>query len=752
VTDLFSPKRNLEVSESLQSIDITQEIVHLDKLAREWAELFPQAVALGERWQKVLSQVRSHLTEDLVRVAVVGTVKSGKSTLINALIGRDLLKRGAGILTAMITRLQPGSEPRALLRFKDWLEIAEEIHRALGLLPDERLLKHSALNIQQSADRELLARILVSGQEEGLWSRGSLGQNYSLLKSYLEGYDLLKDYLAKGHDLALTGADVERHRELVTQEACAVYLKDALLTVPTSWLPANLELGDCQGSDSPIPQHFTQVLAYLLKTDLVLYVISSRIGLRKADFQFLAELKRMGLGDHLLFLLNVDITEHRELADLEQLRERVREELAPWLPEPRLAAFSALKVLLERRQSQGEALEPRETALLQVWAADQEMVAFIGREFQQFTQDFEEALKRLQRQRLLGGSLSQVQMVARGVREQIELTQGLLRQDLGVFQEMEARLKERRQPLEANKDTLKEALGGAETRLKATLKGRVSSYLDLHLGKSDSLPQFIAGYQPDWEQLVPAGSQEPFKAVLYRLFQDFQQELSRFAAGEFNLQALEFIRLQQDWVKGELKKTIAPLFVSLQEALTLYYREIEALGLPGSPPQIKPEIPGLSKKLEPPLLSLPLELDWRWAGQVWMRSGMGALRRAWQAVKHKLGWKVEADPREQQFQDLAKALKTIKAWLLEQVRVQLIDYGERLKFRYFFPLVEESVKRLEANLDTLIGALTADLEGMADVLRQEEADRETKQKRLGELGAEVRSIETRLAGAAGRSV
>ena len=739
--------------ESVQSVDINQEIEHLDNLTQEWVQLFPQATAQGERWQKVLSQVRAHLGEDVVRVAVVGTVKAGKSTLINALVGQDILKRGAGILTAMITRVQPGTEPRARLTFKEWPEITEEIHRALGLLPNDRLLQHAApLSLQHQTDRELLAQILVAGQQEDLWSKGGLSQNYYLLKSYLEGYGLLKDYLAKGHDLSLAGPDLVRHREMVTQEACAVYLKDALLTVPTPWLPEVVELGDCQGSDSPIPQHLTQVLAYLLKTDLVLYVISSRIGLRKADFQFLSELKRMGLADHLLFLLNIDLTEHRELAEIEQLRQRIRDEAGPWIPEPKLFSFSALKVLLDRRQSQGEKLEPRETALLDVWAADQEMNAFTEREFQQFAANFKEWVGRLKTQSLLGGALAQAQMVARGFREQLELAQGLLRKDLGAFQEMEVRLKERRQPLEATKDTLKQALEGAGARLKNVLKARVSSYLDLHMGKGDSLPQFIAGYQPDWEQLVSPAAQEPFKTVVYRLFQNFQQELTRFASGEFNLQALEFIRQQEDWVQKELQKTVAPLFVSLQEALTLYYREIEALGLPGSPPQVKPEMAGRSKKIEVPLLSLPLELDWRWAGEVWMRSGMGALRRAWQAVKRKLGRKVETDPREQQIRDLARALKTIKAWLLEQVRVQLIDYGEGLKFRYFFPLVDDMIKRQEAGLDNLIGSLTADLEGLADALRQEEADREARQVRLKELAPQVRELEMRLAAAAGWSI
>ncbi len=737
--------------ESIQPVDIIKAIEDLDRLAREWGQLFPQAHSQADRWQRMLAQIQAHLAEDVVRVAVVGTVKSGKSTLINALVGQDILKRGAGILTAMITRVQPGPEPRAVLRFKEWPEIVEEIHRTLGLLPDDRLLKHSALNLQQAADREFLAQILAAGQAEGIWSKGGLSENYHLLKSYLEGYDLVKDYLAQGQELCLVGEDFLRHREMVTREACAVYLKDALLTVPTPWLPEGVELGDCQGSDSPIPQHLTQVLAYLLRTDLAVYLISSRIGLRKADFQFLGELKRMGLGEHLIFLLNVDLTEHRSLAEIEQLRERVREELSPWIEGPRVSAFSALKVLLDRRRSQGEGLEPREEALIRVWSAVPEMAAFSDRGFREFAADFGERLRRLQGQRLLGGSLPQVQTMARSIREQMELAQGLLNKDLGAFQEMEARLKERRLPLEATRGTVRQALEGAGARLKAELKRRVSSYLDTHMGRRDSLPQFIANYQPDWEQLVPVGVREPFKTVLYRLFQDFQRELVRYASGEFNLQALEFIRQQEDWVKEELQKAIAPLFVSLQEALTLYYREIEALGLPGTPPRVKPDIAIRPKKLEVPLLSLPLKLDWRWAGQVWMRSGMGAFRRAWLAIRKKLGWSVEADPRAQQIQDLAKALKTIKAWLLEQVQMQLTDYGERLKFRYFLPLVDEVINQQEAGLDALLGSLTADLEGMANILRQEEAEREARQRRLQELALKVREIESRLAAAVGRA-
>ena len=228
--------RDLDMPEPQAHQALMEEIVRLEEMAREWTSLFPQAAAQGQHWQKVLSQVQAHAAEDTCRLAVVGAVKSGKSTMINALVGQDLLKRGAGILTAMITRVQPGPESGAVLQFKGWDEINGEIRRALGLLPNPRLVDRAEpLNLQEAPDRELLAQVLAEAQEAELWTGGSLDQNYLLLKSYLEGYDLLKDLMPATGVLPLAGPDLARHRELVTREATAVYLKDVLLTIPFPW-------------------------------------------------------------------------------------------------------------------------------------------------------------------------------------------------------------------------------------------------------------------------------------------------------------------------------------------------------------------------------------------------------------------------------------------------------------------------------------------------------------------------------------
>jgi len=725
---------------------LMEEIARLEELAREWIELFPQAGLQGQHWQKVLSQVQAHVAEDTCRLAVVGAVKSGKSTMINALVGQDLLRRGAGILTAMVTRVQPGPESRAVLRFKGWDEINGEIRRALGLLPNPRLVDRAApLDLKEAPDRELLAQVLAEAREADLWTGGSLDQNYLLLKSYLEGYDLLQGFIPATGVLPLTGPDLARHRDLVTREATAVYLKDVLLTIPFPWPATGVELGDCQGSDSPFPQHLAQVLAYLLKSDLALYVVSSRVGLRQADFQFLAELKRMGLMPHILALLNLDLGEHTSYVEVVKIRDRVAQELSSWQPDPRVYAFSALKLLLDRRQARGESLDPREAAVLEVWATDPDSAAFSEAEAARFEEDLKAALGDLRARRLAGGSLAQVRMVARGLREQLELTDDLLTRGMDAIKELEDRLAARRQPLHATLATVSQTLEGAGNRLKKTLRSRVDRLLDRHSGQvGKDLSEFIQDFAPDWDQLAPPSVTPAFRPVLYQLFQEFAQALAHHVTNEVNLTLVEFIREQEEWLRQELARLWQPLFLTLQEALALYYREIADLGLAAAAPTLETGSVARPQGLELPLLNLEVAPDWRFAREVWVASGMGVLGRTWDALKRRLRLAGEVEPRRQLLRDLARALAALKAWLGSELESQLLNYREGLKFQYFLPLVDQWLKQQEISLADTLGSLLGSLQGAAETMHLAEAERADRRRRLDQLIPLARRIEARL--------
>ncbi|MGB9292513.1 MAG: dynamin family protein [Desulfobaccales bacterium] len=727
---------------------LTRELDQLQELAREWSSLFPQAASQGEHWLKVLAQVQAHLAEDTCRLAVIGAVKSGKSTMVNALVGQDLLRRGAGILTAMITRVQSGPQPQAVLQFKEWEEINGELHRALGLLPNQRLLEKAApLDLREAADRELLAQVLAETRGVDLWRNGSLDQNYLLLQSYLEGYPLLQGLSPGGGVLKLAGPDLARHRELVTREATAVYLKDVLLTIPFPWAAQGVELGDCQGSDSPIPQHLTQVLSYLLKSDLALYVISSRVGLRQADLHFLGELKRMGLAPHILALLNLDLGEHTSFQELIRIRDRVREELSPWQSEVRLYAFSALKLLLDQRRQRGENPDPRETALLAVWGTDPEAAAFSDKEAARFAADLQPLLQELRSRHLAGGSLAQVRMVARGMREQLQLSRDLWQKGLGAVQELEARLEARRQPMQAILASLSQTLEGAGNHLKKELRQRVDHLLDWHAGPvAAALKEFIEKFQPQWEELTAAGTPASFRPALYRMFQKFAKALSHLLTSEVNIILVEFTRAQEEWLRQELSKLWTPLFFTLQEALTLYYREIAELGLAAAAPTLEVAASPRPQGLEMPLLVLEPTPGWRFAREVWLRSGLGFLGRTWEALKQRLGLGEEMEPRRLLQRDLKRALASLKEWLREEVQMGLLDYREGLKFQYFFPLVDRWLKQQEAGLEDTLGSLLGSLSGLTALVHLEEKERQAREQRLEEMIPRLQAIEARLAG------
>jgi GTP-binding protein EngB required for normal cell division len=92
-----------------------QEVVAAVRAAKQLFQAHGMREA-DEHCQALLVQ----LAEDRFNLAVVGQFKRGKSTLMNAVLGRDLLPTGLLPLTSAITTLCYGSTERVVLRRKEW--------------------------------------------------------------------------------------------------------------------------------------------------------------------------------------------------------------------------------------------------------------------------------------------------------------------------------------------------------------------------------------------------------------------------------------------------------------------------------------------------------------------------------------------------------------------------------------------------------------------------------------------------------
>jgi len=213
---------------------------------------------------------------------------------------------------------------------------------------------------------------------------------------------------------------------------------------------------------------------------------------------------------------------------------------------------------------------------------------------------------------------------------------------------------------------------------------------------------------------------------------------------EVNVMVVEFVQAQEEWLRQELDRVGLPVLLSLQESLTLYYREMADLGLPSTPPILDAGRPLRPPDLNLPFLHLQTDPGWWLAGEVWVRSGMGFLSRIWDALRRRLKPAAETEHRPRILKGLNRALKTIKKWLEEQLRMQLVDFGERLKFQFFFPLVERWLQDREAALDDALGSLLANFEGMAAAAHLQKEERAARRRRLGELIPAVKWIEDQL--------
>lgn len=68
---------------------------------------------------QVIDELERRLDEHVLRVLVAGEAKRGKSTLVNALLGRDVLPTGVVPVTAVATTVRSGSPEQVLARFAD---------------------------------------------------------------------------------------------------------------------------------------------------------------------------------------------------------------------------------------------------------------------------------------------------------------------------------------------------------------------------------------------------------------------------------------------------------------------------------------------------------------------------------------------------------------------------------------------------------------------------------------------------------
>lgn len=650
------------------------------------------------RWKEQLLQVRSSLDDPLLRIAVVGTVKSGKSTLINALAGKDLLKRGAGIITAFITRIITNGEIEGWVELKPWPQIQDELNTTLRLIPQlgELVDDNHSFDIRNAEDRHRIECMLERMRDEcRRKSDGHLDPGHLLLRGYLDGYDRVQQFIGdSANRLLFDQHSLEQHQRYVGSEGQAVYLRDMELHYPVTWLGDKIELADCQGIDSPNPLHFALLQQYLLKSHFILYVISSRSGLREADFRLLDFISTLKMLPQTFFVLNADLDDHPNLKDLEGLAQRVRSELSWIVQDPRFFIFSALYHLVAQLDSTAQERERRH---LQLWREETSLAYFTEEGFSAFR----ESLGRVvcgQRLRVLCGSgLSRLGIVAGSVMNTAAAQRKLLDHSIEDIQHAAEGLKAREERLYGSLDTLKNAISGLRISLREEIDRVVDPFFDLARGR-------IISETLDMVESYPVHFEDDRNTVDYRwlfhqfhnLYREFRQSLARYLVEKVNLQVIEFAKREEASLCERLQRTAEAFWSLFAAAVEDYRRET---GLFSTEQCMVCDLPEAAWQVGtmsvPPNFSAFVDQGAIGRGILLMKLGLASFTRLVGDYRSRLGRVRDLLLGEKGHESMSQeAIKLLKKEARRELIQAFREYRSQFKLQYLYRIVDDETARL----------------------------------------------------------
>lgn len=719
---------------------------------RDLSSLIRSATAIPEMpehsfddWEKTLRSIEKQVSEEILRVAVVGSVKSGKSTFTNSLFQGDYLKRGAGIITSIVTRVRCGDALEATLYFKSWDEVNGDINRALALLPPVNgASENNPFDIREEKDRAHLENVLDALGPEALHVDGFRNANSVLLSSYLKGYERVEATISS--DILVrrfAGDEFSTHLGFVGEDARAVYLNDVQLEINSGNIQRGIEIADCQGCDSPNPLHLAMIQDYLLFTHLIVYVVSSRTGLRQADIRFLSIIKQMGLMDNIVFVINCDFSEHDAMADLDALIARVKEEISLIKPDPDVYCLSSLLNLF---RAQADRLTPKDRMRLTQWESEGELVDFSDRETARFQSSFHHKLTGERHLLLVNNHFERLSILSSGLNHWARVNRDILTRDGEGANEIVAKIADHQAKMAEIGRIIKSTLSGAVHRVKEDLKADIERFFNVRKGVVSDALAYVRQYEVSDRHYERSLEDSGFTDTLVLLFQEFKRDIDRYIAEEVNPAVIRFVKDMGERIGHHLQAVAAPSDGVIRDTLIEYDREMGAFGMTriNEEPEntefqdIEMIRSGIGLKL--PLAVATLNYSTKLKTEASLRLGLYSVASFFKRLLRR------ADGHEHQNE--MRALKGSMLRMKRETEMSLtshfLDHKENIKFQYIFKLADAASDHCYQMLLDRFQIYTSNLSELAERINEKGTDREGACAMLADIAESSMEINQRL--------
>ncbi|MCE6951386.1 dynamin family protein [Cereibacter sphaeroides] len=261
--------------------------------------------AAGRESREPFSRIRACLDAWTARVAVIGQVKAGKSSFLNAFIGQiGLLPSDVNPWTSVVTNLRinvPSDPPEgASFRFFDessWDEIVNGDPRVRRL----------AEEMLPGFDTGILLR---QAQEMRERAKRRLGRAYASLLGTTHDYDFLSPELLQSYVCAGPGADEGLDAQALGRYASITREADVYLRLPEFSVP--VVLTDTPGVNDPFLVRDEFTCRSLDRSDIFIVILSAHQPLTEADIALMRMLSAERAKNVIVFINRID-----ELEDLD---------------------------------------------------------------------------------------------------------------------------------------------------------------------------------------------------------------------------------------------------------------------------------------------------------------------------------------------------------------------------------------------------------------------------------------------------
>lgn len=311
-----------------------------------------------EMYVDKLKAYQEKLRNRIVEVAFVGLEKSGKSTLINAILKSDFLPTAKERTTYTVTTVKYGSTPKIEIYFYDEEEFLNEVYRPRLKDIQYPEYQYQTLNTVSLDDlKKHFEKLETSNRNLYDTYRDTSGRD---LEEIISGKDIIVDILRQyGKKRRIIDDDIDRYKEFITDKFKSRTVKEIRIYSPVLESMKDLIIYDLPGFDSPTYIHSKFTIDKMKIADAVVFVREAEYpSLRRLEVQVITQTKEedgLELKEKIFFFLNkVDKIETRK--DLDSNLEKFMSELKKYeieLPEKRIIIGSSVAKLQRLKMFEG---------------------------------------------------------------------------------------------------------------------------------------------------------------------------------------------------------------------------------------------------------------------------------------------------------------------------------------------------------------------------------------------------------------